>query len=73
MIASMSKGKEAKDKANKSRPTVFINLSEAEDAALRQFIADQPVEPDRAAVGRKALIRFLESQGYWPLAKNQED
>lgn len=35
-------------------------------AALLRFVADQEIEPDKSAVLRLALQRYLESVGYWP-------
>ena len=74
MIASMARKKltsEAESKAKKPRgPVLFIQLTAEEEAALSAFIAAQTVEPDRSAVGRKSLIRFLESQGFWPPPKS---
>lgn len=67
----MAKETSSKKVSKQKRPVLFIQLSDAEEKALNNFIRDQTVEPDRSAVGKKALLRFLESLGYWPL-KNKE-
>lgn len=67
MIAVMERKKSStKPEPKAKKPVLFIQLTAEEEAALNAFIAAQTVEPDRAAVGRKSLIRFLESQGFWP-------
>lgn len=67
MISVMERKKaNAKKEPKPKKPVLFIQLTAEEESALSAFIAAQTVEPDRSAVGRKALIRFLESQGFWP-------
>ena len=58
------------DQPARKRDTVFISLDSETGAALAAFISDQPVEPDRAAVGLKALRLFLKEQGYLPRPKS---
>ena len=51
----------------KSRgPVLFIQLTDEENGYLLDFIQAQTVEPDRSAVGKKALKKFLRELGYWP-------
>lgn len=71
MSATMTEPKKPKrtGKDKKPRAVVFITLDDATAAALEEFIAAQPVEPDRAAVGLKALRRFLTDQGFPPKSK----
>lgn len=50
----------------RKRDVLFISLDSETEACLVAFIASQVVEPDRSAVGLKALREFLGKQGYWP-------
>ena len=45
---------------------LFIRLDADTEAALVAYIAAQDVEPDRSAVGKKALHEFLSKRGHWP-------
>lgn len=57
-------------KTSKRRgPVLFISLDANTEASLVAFISSQVVEPDRSAVGLKALREFLAKQGYWPPPK----
>jgi predicted transcriptional regulator len=49
----------------KSRgPVLFIRLDDRTEAELVAFMRAQRVEPDRSAVGLKALHEFLEREGF---------
>lgn len=50
-------------------PVLFIRLDGDTEAALVAFIAAQDVEPDRSAVGLKALRGFLRERGFYPPKK----
>lgn len=52
------------DKPKPRGPSVMIRPGPRIEAALRAFIADQRVKPDRASVGLLALEEFLEREGY---------
>lgn len=60
-------GKQKQKKASKDRgPVLYLRLDDETEASLQAFIAAQRVEPDRTAVGLKALREFLSREGYWP-------
>jgi hypothetical protein len=49
----------------KSRgPVLFIRLDDRTEAELVAFMRAHRVEPDRSAVGLKALHEFLEREGF---------
>ncbi len=70
MFGTMSKKKAnppATSSGSKDRgPVLFIRLKPDMEEALQAFIGAQDVEPDRSAVGLKALSEFLEKRGFWP-------
>lgn len=71
MLGTMSKKKANSSAASgpKDRgPVLFIRLKPEMEQALQAFIGAQDVEPDRSAVGLKALSEFLEKRGFWPPA-----
>lgn len=67
MTDTMSKKKgEPKGEKKPRGPVLYVQLTDAEESALLAFIQSQPAEPDRSAVGRKALHDFLRQHGHWP-------
>lgn len=50
--------------AKKRGPVLFMTLDAETEAALVAYIAAQEVEPDRSAVGIKALRLFLSERKY---------
>jgi hypothetical protein len=61
-------GKGSGDQSGKKArgPVLFVQLTEEENGYLLAFIRAQTVEPDRSAVGKTALKKFLQALGYWP-------
>jgi len=65
MLSVMSKQRKPSGKS-KPRLVLFVTLTQSDEDALQAYIAAQDVEPDRSAVGLKALHEFLSKRGYWP-------
>ncbi len=57
--------KEPKKPVAKPRgPVLFVRLDDQTESELVAFIRAQRVEPDRSAVGMKALHEFLVKEGF---------
>lgn len=66
----MSKQKPPKPGSKDRGPVLYLRLDEPTEDALQAFIRAQTVEPDRTAVGLKALHEFLAKHGFWPPPKS---
>lgn len=68
MLAVMSKKKPGRPKS--SLPTkdkiLAMRLAPDLEESLTAYIAAQKFPPDRTAVGTRALIDFLRSEGFYP-------
>jgi hypothetical protein len=73
-IPGMAKKKPDKDKRGPGRPpsgrrpfsTVYGRVDPSVSEALSAFIADKVPRTTINAVIELALVRYLESEGYWP-------
>ena len=64
-MVGMGKQKPEADK-KRNRNVIFVTLDESTEAALRKFLADQRIPPDRSAVAFTAIVEFLTREGYKP-------
>jgi hypothetical protein len=65
-VMTSKPSKPSKGKTRKERHVIFMTLDESTEKALKEFISSHPVEPDRAAVGLKALRELLKAHGFYP-------
>jgi len=66
MLDTMPKPRKQTTEPKHRGAVLFIRLDADTEAALVAYIAAQDVEPDRSAVGKKALHEFLSKRGHWP-------
>ncbi len=67
VMSEPSKPKKGQKAAPKDRgPVLYVRLDNTTEQALQAFMKAQTVEPDRSAVGMKALHEFLAKHGFWP-------